>query len=130
MPPSAASKPETPFWTWCVLPLLLAAWLRLRNIGEPEAFVDEGANILSALDTRVREVFEPLAQGRPGLIWLFEPAGWVPRYTLAAARAMSAFAGLTTMITLGWILNQLAGRTSALCGMLIWAVIPLAVFHE
>ena len=126
----AASRPKIPFWAWTAFPILLGAWLRLRNIGEPEAFVDEGANILTALDLRVRDVFEPLAQGRPGLIWLFKPAGWMPAHTLAAARSMSAIAGLTTAITLGWILNQLAGRTSALCGMLLWDVMPLAVFHE
>jgi hypothetical protein len=43
---------------------------------------------------------------------------------------MSAVAGLTTVVTLGWILNQLAGWTSALCGMFIWAAMPFAVFHE
>ncbi|MEI7567410.1 MAG: hypothetical protein WCJ10_06200, partial [Opitutaceae bacterium] len=119
-----------PAWVWITLPFLLGAWLRTRNLMGPELFVDEGANILTALDPRVRSAFEPLAQGRPWLIYLFQPAGWWPAQALATARLMSAGAGLATMAALGWTLYQLAGRTAALFGLWLWAVLPLAVFHE
>ena len=119
-----------PAWVWITLPFLLGAWLRTRNLMGPEPFVDEGANILTALDPRVRSAFEPLAQGRPWLIYLFQPAGWWPAQALATARLMSAGAGLATMAALGWTLYQLAGRTAALFGLWLWAVLPLAVFHE
>ncbi len=113
-----------------MLPLLVAAWLRYRGLGTLEPFVDEGANILTSLDPRVATAFEPLEQGRPLLRQLFAPAGWFPAHALESARAMSAFAGLTTMAALAWILHQVAGRAAALGGLWLWAVLPFAVFHE
>ena len=110
--------------------MLLALWLRMRGIADPEPFVDEGANILTALDPRVRAAFEPLAQGRPWLVYLFKPAAWFSFDQLGMARLMSAGAGLATLGALGVSLRQLAGRTAALCGLWVWAVLPLAVFHE
>ena len=130
MRPAQSNPPRIPFLAWSAATILMAAWLRLRNIDVPEPFVDEGANILTALDPRVRIAFEPLAQGRPGLIWLFKPAGWWPEHALIVARMMSAGAGLAAALAIGWILHQLAGRVAALCGMLLWAAMPLAVFHE
>jgi hypothetical protein len=118
------------FGFWVAALVLTGAWLRLRQIGGPEAFVDEGANILTALDPRVRQAFEPLAQGRPWLVYLFQPAGWFPAHPLLVARLMSAVAGLVTMAMLGRTLFLLAGRAAALCGIGLWAVLPFAVFHE
>lgn len=112
------------------MPVIVAAWLRVRGNGEVEAFVDEGANILTALDPRVRDAFEPLAQGRPWLVYLFKPAGWFEAHALVVARFMSAGAGLVTLGALGWTLHRLAGRTAALCGLWIWALLPITVFHE
>jgi hypothetical protein len=128
--PAPARAVEIPCWIWASLPLLAGAALRFRGLGEAGPFVDEGANILTALDPRVREAFEPLGQGRPWLAWLFRPAGWFPAHALAAARLMSAFAGLATMAALGWTLHRLAGRAAALCGLWIWAVMPFAIWHE
>ncbi len=119
-----------PAWVWIIIPFLFGAWLRTRNLMGSEAFVDEGANILTSLDQRVRSAFEPLAQGRPWLIYLFQPAGWWPAHALATARLMSGGAGLATMAALGWTLYQLAGRSAALFGLWLWAVLPFAVFHE
>jgi Dolichyl-phosphate-mannose-protein mannosyltransferase len=119
-----------PDWAWVTLPVLVGAWLRLRGIGDPDAFVDEGANILTALDPRVRLAFEPLAQGRPWLIHLYRPAGWFSTDVLLAARLLTAGAGLATLAALGWTLHLLAGRAAALSGLWLWAVMPLAVFHE
>ncbi|MBI2496929.1 MAG: glycosyltransferase family 39 protein [Opitutae bacterium] len=130
MPPSPAAESRLPFWAWVALPVLAAVWLRVRGITGPEPFTDEGANILTALDPRVCEAFEPLAQGRPWLVWLFRPAGWFPTETLAVARLMSAGAGLLTMTALGWTLRRLGGRAVALAGLWLWAVLPLAVWHE
>ncbi len=130
MPSSPTAKPRLPFWVWTVLPFALAAWLRCRGIDGPEPFTDEGANILTALDPRVREAFEPLAQGRPWLVYLFRPAGWFPGEALGVARLMSALAGLATMGALGWTLLQLGGRWAALVAWWLWAVLPLAVWHE
>lgn len=130
MPPPAARESRIPFWAWVALPVLLGAWLRVRHIAAPEPFVDEGANILTALDVRVRAAFEPLAQGRPWLVYLFKPAGWFPAQALAAARLMSAGAGLATLAALGWTLHRLAGRAAALGGLWLWAALPFAVFHE
>lgn len=130
MPSGAVRGPRLPFLAWAALPVLLAAWLRLREIGAPEPFVDEGANILTALDARVRTAFEPLAQGRPWLVYAFAPAGAFPSHVLEVARVISAACGLTTMAALGWMLFRLAGRSAALCGLWLWAVLPLAVFHE
>ncbi len=126
----AARDSRLPFWGWAALPLLVGAWLRLRGIGGPEPFVDEGANILTALDPRVHEAFEPLAQGRPWLAYLFQPAGWFPAQALVVARLMAVGAGLATLAALGWTLHQLAGRVAAMCGLALWAVLPFAVFHE
>ena len=125
-----ASNSRLPFWAWATLPVLLATWLRLHDIGGPEPFVDEGANILTALDPRVRAAFEPLAQGRPWLAYLFIPAGWFPDHGLEVARAMSAGAGVATLLALGCALHRLAGRIAALCGLWLWALLPFAVFHE
>ena len=130
MPAPRPHDIRLPYWTWAVLPVLIAAWLRLRGIGEPEPFVDEGATILTALDPRVRALFDPLGQGRPWLAHLFKPAGWFTAHVLTVARAMSAGAGLVTLGALGWILHRLAGRAAALCGLWCWALLPLAVFHE
>ncbi|MFI5335944.1 MAG: ArnT family glycosyltransferase [Opitutales bacterium] len=118
------------FPVWVALPLAVAAWLRWRHLGILDPFVDEGANILTALDPRVRAAFEPLAQGRPLLVWLFVPAGWFPEHALWAARMMTACAGLATMAALGWALHLLGGRRAALWGLWLWAVLPVAVWHE
>jgi hypothetical protein len=130
MPSSQTRAALIPFWAWAAIPLLLAAWLRVRGIGGPEAFVDEGAFILTALDTRVHDLFAPLGQGRPWAGYLFKPAGWLPAHALEIARTMAAFAGVTTAFALGWALLRLSGRAAALCGLWLWAVLPLAVFHE
>lgn len=129
-PPPRASTPGIPFWAWAALPLLAGAWLRLRDIGDLEPFADEGALILTAIDLKVRAIMEPVAQGRPALLWLFAPAGWFPAHALEVARLMSAAAGLATMAALGWTLHLLAGRKAALCGLWLWAVLPFAVLHE
>jgi hypothetical protein len=115
---------------WAAVPMILAAWLRWHGLDEAGPFVDEGANILTSLDPRVREAFEPLGQGRPGLVWLFMPAGWFPGQALEVARLMSSLAGLATMVALGWTLHRLADRRAALVGLWCWAVLPLAVWHE
>ena len=130
MPFSRVHAARLPFWAAAALPVIVAAWLRVRGNGELEAFVDEGANILTALDPRVRDAFEPLAQGRPWLVYLFKPAGWFESHALVVARSMSAGAGLITLGALGWTLHRLAGRTAALCGLWLWALLPIAVFHE
>jgi hypothetical protein len=130
MPSTTASDSRLPAWVWLMLPVMLAAWLRLRGIGDPEPFTDEGANILTALDPRVRKIFEPLEQGRPWVEYLFKPAGWFPTHGLAVARMMSAAAGVATLLALGWTLHRLAGRIVALCGLWLWALLPMAVFHE
>ncbi len=128
MTPAAESR--APFWLWAALPVAAAAWLRMRGSGDLDPFTDEGANILTALDPRVRAAFEPLEQGRPWLVYLFRPAGWFPGHALAAGRLMSAGAGLLTMTALGWTLHRLGGRRAALAGLWLWAVLPFAVWHE
>lgn len=112
------------------LPLAVATWLRGRHLGDLEPFVDEGADILTALDPRVRTAFEPLEQGRPLLAWLYAPAGLFPAHLLLAGRLMAASAGVATAATLGWTLHRLAGRVAALWGLWLWALLPLAVWHE
>ena len=130
MPSPASRASRVPFLLWAALPVAVAGWLRLRNLGGLEPFVDEGANILTALDPRVRLAFEPLEQGRPLLGWLFAPAGWFPAHALLVARLMSALAGLVSMAALGWTLHALAGRIASLTGLWLWAALPLAVWHE
>lgn len=130
LPKPAGSLLPIPPWVWVALPLVVAACLRLYGIGGPEPFVDEGANILTSLDGRVEEAFEPLAQGRPWIIYLFKPAGWFSAHALVVARFMSAGAGLVTTVSIGWTLFLLSGFRSAVCGMWLWALLPYAVFHE
>lgn len=127
---TSAPLSRVPFWVWAALPVAVAAGLRARGLGGLEPFTDEGANILTALDPRVRAAFEPLEQGRPWLVYLFKPAGWLPEHALVAARLMSAGAGLLTMAVLGWTLHRLGGRLAALAGLWLWAVLPFAVWHE
>jgi len=127
--------PESPTrrqvsWIWLAVPFAVAAWLRWRNIAALEPFVDEGANILTALDPRVRAAFEPLEQGRPLLAWLFGPAGLVPVAVLETGRLMTGAAGLVTMAALGWTLVQWSGRRAASWALWIWALLPIAVWHE
>ncbi len=128
MTPPAESRAT--FWLWAALPVAVAAWLRVRGHDALDPFTDEGANILTALDPRVRTAFEPLEQGRPWLVYLFRPAGWFPEHALAVARLMSAGAGLVTIAALGWTLHRLGGRRAALAGLWLWAVLPFAVWHE
>ncbi|HEX7631468.1 MAG TPA: glycosyltransferase family 39 protein, partial [Lacunisphaera sp.] len=129
--PEPVSRPARfSFWLWAALPLVIGAGLRCWRIGAMDAFVDESALILTALDERVRAIMDPIAQGRPALLWLFTPAGWFPGHALEVARLMTAAAGLSTAIALGWALYQAAGRAAALCGLWLWAVMPFAVFHE
>jgi hypothetical protein len=119
-----------PSWLWWVLPMAVGAGLRLWQLGQLDAFVDESALILTALDERVKAVMDPIAQGRPALLWLFAPAGWFPGHALEAGRLMSALAGLGTIAALGWALHQAAGRAAARCAMWLWALMPFAVLHE
>jgi 4-amino-4-deoxy-L-arabinose transferase-like glycosyltransferase len=113
-----------------LLPVAVGAWLRGRHLDALAPFVDEGADILTALDPRVRAAFEPLEQGRPLLVWLFAPAGWFPGEVLLAARLMAAAAGLATAGLLGWCLHRLGGYAAACWGLWLWALLPLAVWHE
>jgi 4-amino-4-deoxy-L-arabinose transferase-like glycosyltransferase len=115
---------------WLVLPLVAAAVLRWHHLDRLEPFVDEGANILTGLDTRIREVFQPLEQGRPLLVWLFRPATFLPGNLLWAARSLAALAGLATIGGLGFVLARLAGWRAAVWGMWLWALLPVAVWHE
>jgi len=128
LPPSSPFRGSSLVWT--VLPFLVAAWVRFHGIGDPEPFVDESGNILTALDPRVHEYVDPLGQGRPILAGLFAPAGWFPTHVLEVARLMTALAGLASMAALGWTLHRLAGRTASLGGLWLWALMPFAVFHE
>ncbi len=130
MPTAPTAPSSSHFRVWAALPVVVGAWLRIQHLGDLEPFVDEGALILTALDEQVRAIMEPVAQGRPALLWLFAPAGWFPDHALAMARLMSAGAGLATLVAVGWILFQLAGRPAALCGLWLWAVLPFAVLHE
>ena len=45
------------------LPVVLAAWLRCRGIGSPEAFTDEGANILTRADAAAARIGDVVASG-------------------------------------------------------------------
>ena len=130
MTANSTSPSQMSFKVWSALILVSAAWLRLRHVGVADAFVDESALILTALDSGVRELIEPWAQGRPAAIWLFAPAGWFPGHELVVARMMSVGAGMASLVAVGWSLRQLAGRMTALVGMGLWAVMPFAVFHE
>ena len=130
MPPIFTREIRQTRWIWIVIPGLVGAWLRIHNIDASPAFVDEGANILTALDPRVSAMFEPLEQGRPWLAQLFKPSGWAPAHALEIARLMTASAGIITLTSIGWILNRLRGRLAALCGVTMWALMPLTVFHE
>ncbi len=120
----------TPFWPWALLPLAVAAAVRLWHLGQLDAFADESALILTALDERVRDIMNPIAQGRPALLWWFAPAGWFSGHALEVARIMTALSGLATVAGIGWALHQAAGRAAALCGMWLWALLPFAVMHE
>lgn len=113
-----------------LLPFAVAAGFRCWQLGQLEPFVDEGANILTGLDPRIRDVFHPLEQGRPLLIWLFRPATLLPGDLLWASRLMAAMAGLATMGVISWILMRLAGLRAAIWGAWLWALLPLAVWHE
>lgn len=118
------------FFIAVMVPLALAAWLRFANLAGLEPFVDEGANILTGLDPRVRAAFDPLGQGRPLLAVQFQPAGLFSTAPLTAARAMTALAGLVTMSALAWVLLATVGRGAALLGLWLLAVMPFAVWHE
>lgn len=131
LPTAQTSTPRRlVFFVAVLVPLALAAWLRFSNLGGLEPFVDEGANILTGLDPRVRAAFDPLGQGRPLLAVQFQPAGWFPAAPLTAARAMTALAGLVTMSALAWVLLVSVGRGAALLGLWLLAVMPFAVWHE
>ena len=130
MPPSRSRGYHLPFWPLLALPFLVATWLRFHGLPDLEPFVDEGANILSSFNRGVRAAFEPLEQGRPLVRQLFALSHLFPTYALIVARGTIAFSGLTTMAALGWILYRFSGRAAALCGMWIWAVMPILVFHE
>jgi len=112
------------------MPFALAAWLRLAHLRILEPFVDEGVNILTALDPRVRAIFDPIGQGRPLLAVQFSAAAFFPDAPLAAARTMTALAGLVTMAALAWVLRVAVGRGAALLGLWLMAVMPFAVWHE
>ena len=110
--------------------LCLAAFLRFWNIAELEPFVDEGGNILTSLDEGVRDVIQPVFQGRPLLTYQFRTALLWPDAPVAAARATTAVAGLLTQISVGVIAFCLIGRVGSLIALGLWAILPFLVFHE
>jgi hypothetical protein len=118
------------FWIVAVLIGAMALALRVYRLDALEPFVDEGANVLSSLDENVRREFDPIAQGRPLLAWMFRPAEFLPFATLTNARVLVALTGTFTVVLLGLGLGLSAGRRAALIGMALWAVLPIAVFHE
>lgn len=126
-----AFQPRTSiFWFLAASILLLSLVLRLAWIDELEPFVDEGANALTSLDANVRREFDPIAQGRPLLAWMFRPADWMLFSTLTNARVLVALTGTCTVALVGVGLGLSSGRRSALLGMVLWATLPIAVFHE
>ena len=130
MPPPRSSGSHLPLWSLLALPFLVATWLRFHGLPDLEPFVDEGANILNSFNPGVRAAFEPLEQGRPLARQLFAVSHLFPSHALVVARVIIAFAGLTTMAGLAWVLYRFSGRAAALCGAWLWAVMPFMVFHE
>lgn len=118
------------FWLAVAAILVLALVLRWARVDALEPFIDEGANTLSSLDETVRHAFNPVAQGRPLVAWMFRPAEFLPFTTITNARVVVALTGAATVALLGLGLALSAGRRAALLGMGLWATLPIVVFHE
>lgn len=114
----------------CGLLLLGGFLLRALGLGTPGLFVDEGGHILAPVDDDVRRVVAPLAEGKPGMAWLFAPAHWFGLNPLVSARLISVAIGMGTALALGACLHAIAGWPAALIGTAAWMVLPFAVFHE
>lgn len=109
---------------------ITGAWLRFHDLDEIELFVDEGGHLLIPVDDDVRRVINPLAEGKPGMLWFFRPAHMFARDPLIAGRVMIGVCGLLSSAAIGATLLLLFGRTAAVIGSALWLLLPFTVFHE
>ena len=110
--------------------LAAGAWLRFAHLGKLELFVDEGGHLFASIDADARPALDPIGEGKPGMLWVFRPAAWLPFDPLLTARASVAAGGLVTALALATTLLLCFDAQAALLGLLLWAFLPFAVFHE
>lgn len=111
--------------------LLLAFWLRLANLYALPAFIDEGVHVLWAQRWAVGNTEYPwLMDGRIATVFLFslvQMEGPDPLWVARAFVAIVSTLACGACISLGMQLNS---RSAGLLVGLIYALLPLAVFHE
>lgn len=121
------------YWLAIVLIVLLGIWLRLVATMRLPLFVDEAIHILRAHRVVEGQIFfsDNIRGIRkwlyPNMLALFRPMGpegpWL-------ARALSALAGAVAISACVALGNMVGDRRAGLLAGLLYAVLPLAVFHE
>ena len=132
-PPSSTTQgPErTPFWSFCLPILLLAALIRFFALGKYEMWSDECASVVNALSPR-GILAAALADTNPPLYNLLLK-GWMALFGTSAAgvRSLSVLCAVAQLAVMGaWIRSLGLGRRAALCAVLIGALSPLHLHYS
>lgn len=109
---------------------LTGAWLRFHALDTLELFVDEGGHLLVPVDEDIRRVIDPIAEGKPAMLWFFRPASAFNFDPLIVGRAMVGICGLITAGSIGATLFLMFGPAAAFMGSALWVLLPFTVFHE
>ena len=119
------------YWLAFALVLVLAAALRLLQIGKLELWLDENYSVVMAL--RPGGVLGgALADTNPPL-YLYLLKGWMALFGLSAAavRSLSAVCGVAQLAALGlWLAACGLPRRAALWAMALGALAPLHVYYS
>jgi 4-amino-4-deoxy-L-arabinose transferase-like glycosyltransferase len=130
---AASAAPVVPFWLAAAGVILLGFFIREFWITTFPLFADEVTHIQRARLVLAGDVFVGLSQQKwlhPVVIAALRPTG--PE-TVFVARIVSALAAMLTLAGIVALGRMLFGRSGALIGLLaalIYAVLPMAVFHE
>ncbi len=128
---STGPRPRVSTWFASALVLLFAFWLRMVNLYALPAFIDEGVHVLWAQRWAVGNVEYPwLMDGRIATVILLS---WVRMDGADPLWVARAFVAIISTLACGACISigaQLNSRKAGLLAGLLYALLPLAVFHE
>jgi hypothetical protein len=110
--------------------LAVALTLRLLNLESLPIFLDEALHINAARLTQTGDVFGLATDGKALHNWIAPVFYLFGQNWLLLTRLFSVVCAVVTLGCMYVVASRLHSRLAGLVAMLVWAVVPFAVFHE